>query len=62
MFNFLNKTRMKIVSNKWDGIGMEAIRPEPVSLPSLLESTFFSTKGMFEKVLKNDLLKSTWNK
>ena len=54
--------RMEIVSNKRDGVGMEAIHPKPVPLSSLLERVFFSTKGMFEKVLKNDLLKSTWNK
>ena len=55
-FNFLNGTRMRIVSNKWDedenwgGVGMGATHPEPTPLPSLLVDIIVShgnqAKGM----------------
>ena len=35
LFNFLNGTRMRIVLNKRDGVGMGATGPEPALLPSL---------------------------
>ena len=35
-FNFLNETRMRIVSNKRGGVGMRATCPEPAPLPSLI--------------------------
>ena len=35
-FNFLNGTGMRIILNKWGGVGMGATRPEPAPLPSLM--------------------------
>ena len=36
LFNFLNRTGMRFVLNKQDGVGMGATHPEPTPLPFLL--------------------------
>ena len=44
-FNFLNETKMIIILNKWDEIGMKATRPKLVLL------SFLNIVNLFDKYL-----------
>ena len=50
-FNFLNKTGIRIILNKWDGVGMGVTYPEPAPLPSLIISFYL----VLMKTVENEL-------
>ena len=58
LFNFLNATGMKIILNKWSGVGIGATRPEPILLPS--QNMLKQQKGIFVHIHHRDFITSLY--